>query len=397
VPERTPGGQGWGLIALLLVAANLRPAVTVVGPVLDDIRADMGLSAAAAGALTTIPLVFFGLAGPLTPPLRRRLGDERLVFGALGALAAGILMRSGAGLAGLFAGSALLGLGIGVCNIVVPGLVKRDHPERISHVTAIYIAAMIVGATASAALVVPLAGEGGWRLAIGSLALPAALAALVWSSQLSRRTTAPAAVHRVAGLWRDRTAWQLTAFMGLQSLTVYVVFTWLPTICHDRGMSVSTAALVLSLSILVQAVGSLLVPAAMGRFRDQRTIVAVVTAAAFVGFAGIGWAPIASAWLWAVILGLSHGAGFSLALSLMGLRAHDHHVAVSLSGMAQTVGYLLAAIGPFGVGALHDLTGGWGVPTLVLLTLVALQAVVGMGVGRARLVGARSVPVLPVV
>jgi CP family cyanate transporter-like MFS transporter len=135
----------------------------------------------------------------------------------------------------------------------------------------------------------------------------------------------------------------------------------------------------------------------MGRFRDQRTIVAVVTAAAFVGFAGIGWAPIASAWLWAVILGLSHGAGFSLALSLMGLRAHDHHVAVSLSGMAQTVGYLLAAIGPFGVGALHDLTGGWGVPTLVLLTLVALQAVVGMGVGRARLVGARSVPVLPVV
>jgi cyanate transporter len=387
----------WPLIALLLVAANLRPAVTGVGPVLDDIRLDAGLSAAGAGALTTIPLIFYAFAGPITPPLRRRTGDERLVLAALCVLAVGVVIRSAAGRTGLFAGSVLIGLGIGICNIIVPGLVKRDHPGRIPLVTAVYIVAVIAGATLAAALVIPLshATSGGWRVALGLLAVPAILAAVAWSSQLSRARAGPVDAYRIEGLWRDPTAWHLTAFMGLQSLVVYVVFTWLPTICHDRGMSSSSAALVLSLSIFVQMVGSILVPAAMGRSRNERPIIVILVAAALVGLAGIGWAPVNSAWLWAVPLGLSQGASFAVSLSLIAMRAADQNVAVSLSGMAQSVGYALAALGPPAIGALHDATGGWDVPSGVLLGIVALQGAAGLALGRAIQVEARSVPVLP--
>ncbi|QKW33666.1 MFS transporter [Actinomadura sp. NAK00032] len=392
-------GLAGALLMIVLVAVNLRPAIAAVGPVLTEISDEFGLSGTAAGALTTLPLVFFGSYGLVAAFLPRAPRGETLLVSAMALLVGGLVLRLLDGPAALFAGSLVAGIAISIGNIAMPGIIKRDHPTRITTVTAVYTVAVTVGASLSSGVVVPVehAFDSSWRLPLGLLAVPAALAGLLWVPRARRAAhaarSAPPAAHRrgvTALVWRSGLAWNVTVFMGLQSLLAYVVLGWLPTICQDRGMDEAAAGYVLALTSGVQAIGSLAVPVLARRTRDQRPLVVATAVLALVGFAGTTWAPIGSVWGWAVVLGFGQGLGFATALSFIGLRAHDAQVAAQLSGMAQGVGYVIAALGPLALGALHDATGGWSVPMAGVLAVCVAMAVPGAAAGRLRTVGAPS-------
>ncbi|MGP4029551.1 CynX/NimT family MFS transporter [Actinomadura sp. 3N407] len=394
-------GLAGSLLMIVLVAVNLRPAIAAIGPVLTEISDEFRLSGAAAGALTTVPLVFFGSYGLMAAFLRRAPRGETLLVSAMALLVAGMALRLLDAPFPLFAGSLVAGIAISIGNIAMPGIIKRDHPSRITTVTAVYTVAVTAGASLSSGLVVPLEHifDSTWRLPLGLLVIPAALAGLLWVPRARRaahaaRSAPPAAAPRgmAALVWRSGLAWHVTVFMGLQSLLAYVVLGWLPTICQDRGMDEAPAGYVLALSAAVQAVGSLTVPLLARRTRDQRPLVLTTATLSLAGFTGVTWAPIESVWVWAVVLGLGQGVGFATALSFIGLRAHNAHVAAQLSGMAQGIGYLIAALGPLAVGALHDATGGWSVPIAGVLIVCAVMTVPGLSAGRNRSVGAPAGP-----
>ncbi|MFC4056519.1 CynX/NimT family MFS transporter [Actinomadura syzygii] len=394
-------GAAGSLLMIVLVAVNLRPAVAAVGPVLTEIRDAFGLSGTAAGALTTLPVVFFGSYGLVAPFLRRAPRGETLLVSAMALLVAGLLLRLLDAPFPLFAGSLAAGIAISIGNIAIPAIIKRDHPDRITTVTALYTVAITVGASAASGAAVPVedAFDATWRLPLGLLAVPAALAGLLWLPRARRaahaaRSAAPAPVSRgtAARVWRSPLAWHVTVFMGLQSLLAYVSLGWIPTICQDRGMDETSAGYVLALVSAVQAAGSLAVPVLVRRTRDQRPLVPAIAAVSLIGFAGITWAPIGSVWVWTVVLGFGQGLGFATALSFIGLRAHDAPAAAQLSGMAQGVGYVIAALGPLGIGALHDATGGWTVPMSGVLLVCVAMTLPGLAAGHLRTVGGTSAP-----
>jgi cyanate transporter len=385
--DRATDRRIWPIVMIVLVAVNLRPAIAGVGPLLTEIRGDLHLSGAAAGALTTLPLLFFGSFGLIAPYVRR--SGEWLLVTSMGVLVVALLVRVIPNEVALFAGSLLAGIGISVGNFAVPAIIKRDHPDAITTVTSVYTIAVTGGAAVAAAVVVPLdhAIGHGWRAPLVLLAIPALLAGLAWVPRTRGSTPRTSAAKAAPGLWRHPLAWAITVFMGLQSLLAHTVLTWLPTIYQDRGMSETEAGLVLSVSAVMQVFGALAVPTIERRLSDQRPLVLLTAVLVLVSFAGIAWAPIGTAWLWTVVLGLAQGAIFATALSFIGLRAADQHVAARLSGMSQGVGYVIAALGPLGVGAVHDLSGGWSIPVALLLLITCVMAVPGLAAGQRKTIG----------
>ncbi|MDV6951525.1 CynX/NimT family MFS transporter [Pseudomonas aeruginosa] len=353
VPPAPPLRPWLLLLGLVLVALNLRPALSSLAPLLNQVRDDTGLSAAAAGLLTTAPVLCLGLFAPLAPRLARRIGAERSVLLILFCLAGGIVLRS------LF-------------------------PQ-------VYTMALCLGAALAAGATAPLEKLfGNWELALAFWSLPAILAAAFWLPQTRQGQHAHRQAFRVIGLWRDPLAWQVTLYMGLQSSLAYIVFGWLPSILIDRGMTAVEAGLVLSGSVMLQLITALLAPWLAARARDQRLAVVLVMATTLAGLLGFLYAPLQTIWGWAVLLGLGQGGTFSIALALIVLRSRDAHVASHLSGMAQGVGYTLAAMGPFMVGVVHDLTGGWNAVGYIFIGVAIAATLFGLGAGRSQYVGARS-------
>jgi CP family cyanate transporter-like MFS transporter len=379
-----------GVILIILVALNLRPAVVAVGPLLRQIQDDLGLSGTAAGALTTLPVLFFGSYGLVAPFVRRGPRGETLLVTSMVLLVLALLIRVVPVQATLFGGALLAGIAISIGNIAVPSIIKRDHPQAITTVTAVYTVAITVGAAVSSSVVVPLqhALGSGWRPPLMLLAIPAAVAAIAWLPRLRGAGTATS--RPAAGspkVWRSALAWQVTGFMGMQSLLAYVTSGWLPSICQDRGLSEAAGGYALGLTSLLQAAGAFLVPVLERRLRDQRPLVGLAILLTAAGYAGSIWAPVGSVWLWIVVLGLGQGVGFATALSFIGLRASDAHVTAQLSGMAQGVGYVIAALGPPAVGAVHDATHGWTAPGVLVDALSVALVVPGFGAGRDRTIG----------
>ncbi|WP_442951626.1 CynX/NimT family MFS transporter [Paenibacillus sp. GYB003] len=376
---------------MVVIAANLRAPLTSVGPLVGTIRESLTLSAAWAGAITTLPLLAFALLSPFASRLARRFGMETVLFAAIGLLAAGIAVRSLAGTAALFLGTALLGLAIAVCNVLMPALVKREFPENVGMLTGVYSVSMnLCGAIASGVSVPLAAGAGlGWKGALGCWAALALIAVALWLPQLrgrSRPSASPSAGVKPTKLWRSPLAWQVTLFMGLQSLIFYVTVAWLPAILGGRGMSAGTAGWMLSLLQFALLPFTFVVPVLAGRMKSQRPLVALTTALYVVGIGGLlvggnGWIP-----LWTIVLGIGGGFAFSLAMMFFTLRTRTAHEAAELSGMAQSVGYLLAAVGPALFGMLHDAAGGWTAPLLLLLAASLLIFACGMGAAKRRYV-----------
>lgn len=349
------------LLGLVLVALNLRPALSSMAPLLSQVSDSLGLTASQAGLLTTLPVLCLGLFAPLAPILARRFGSERVILGILLTLAAGIAVRSAFGSTGVFVGSIMAGASIGVIGVLLPGIVKRDFPKHAGTLTGVYTMALCLGAAMAAGATVPLSEHFGdsWSLGLGFWLIPALLAALIWLPQARQGHGAHHVAYRVHGLLRDPLAWQVTLYMGLQSSLAYIVFGWLPSILIGRGLSPTQAGLVLSGSVIVQLISSLSAPWLATRGKDQRLAIVVVMLLALAGLFGCLYAPLDGLWGWAIVLGLGQGGTFALALTLIVLRSKDAHVAANLSSMAQGVGYTLASMGPFAVGLVHDLTGGW--------------------------------------
>jgi CP family cyanate transporter-like MFS transporter len=380
--------------SLVLIAFNLRPVFSSASALLPEIRAGLGLSALGASLLTTLPVVCLGAFSPLAPKLVQRIGAERTLLGVLCLLALGTAMRGLSSVPLLFLGTALAGACIAIGNVLLPGLVKRDFADRAALMTGCYTMALCAGAASAAGLTLPIehALNGSLEGALAAWALPAFVVVLIWLPQVLGITAqARRSGFRVEGLWRDRLAWQVTLFMGLQSALAYCVFGWLVPILRERGLDGVSAGAIVSMSVMVQAAACLVAPQIAMRGKDQRLINASLCIIAVVALLGLLFAPLSTVWLWAVLQGIGQGGLIALAMTAIVLRSRDPHVAAHLSGMAQCVGYLLAAIGPLIVGLIRSATGSfaWCAVLFVLLGLGA--AINGWNAGRAFHVNARTI------
>ena len=376
------------IAGILLVAVNLRPALASVGPLIGDIRQATGLSNSMLGLLTTIPLLAFGVISTLTPLFTRRFGIGGTLLGAMALLAAGAGLRSVSAIAALYLGTVFVGIAIAFGNVLLPSLVKRNFSENSGFVTSLYSSGMGLGASMAAGISVPLAAQFGlgWRGSLGIWAIPAVLAFFVWWPQLQRLPKSEnkrSYKETMKDLGTSTLAWQVALFMGLQSFTFYVVLAWLPAILVDRGYNSTYSGWMLSLSQAMGIVGSLIIPVVAGRKKDQRGVVVFLLILETAGLAGLLF--VESAWLilWVLVIGFVLGGSFGLALLFIVLRSHDADSATELSGMSQSIGYLVAATGPTLFGSLYDFTAGWTYPILLLLVVVVLKFAMGLGAGRA--------------
>ena len=404
-PAPRPGPSGGPafrmLLGMVLVGLNLRPALSGVAPLLTEIRGDLGLSTTFGGLLTTAPVLCLGLFGPVAPRLARRFGIETTIFAVMLLLAFGTVLRCLGGAPLLFLGAIVAGASIGIIGVLLPGLVKRDFPDRMGLATGSYTMALCFGAAAAAGLTAPaeqwladLGFAGHWRPALAVWAVPALVAALAWAPQPARANRRAAAPARppVKGLWRQPLAWQVTFFMGLQSSLSYCVFGWLAPILQDRGLTPVQSGVVVSVSALLQVGSAMVAPMLTGKGPDQRWMVVLTLGMVINGLMGAVAAPLSTLWLWVVILGLGQGSIFAVALMLIVLRTGDPETASALSGMAQSVGYTLAAMGPFAVGLIKAMTGSWDAVQALFLVLAAGCVAAGLGAGRNRVIDLSPVP-----
>lgn len=385
----------WAAIAVVLVALNLRPTIVAVSPLLDEISGALELTSVTAGLLMTLPVLCFGVLGPLAPVLARRIGLEKSLGFVLVLIVLGSVVRLNPSVFALFLGTFLVGAGIALGNILLPALIKRDFADRVGLMSGLFSMALTGGATLAAGITLPVAQAAGldWNLALAAWGVFALVALACWLPHI-RSAMGTALVRRAAvgSLSRDRVAWWVTAFFGLQSISFYSTTAWLPTLLIASGSDAVFAGLMLSLVNLASIPAATFAPVLAGRMRSQAGFGAWLGVPYVIALVGlIGFMELTP--LWAVLLGIGQGATIGLALTLIVLRSPDSHVATSLSGMAQSWGYLFAAAGPLVLGLLNDVTGAWLVPLIVLLVLVAPQSLTGYFAGLPRMVTPASGPV----
>ncbi|MBU2659337.1 CynX/NimT family MFS transporter [Bacillus cabrialesii] len=376
----------WLITGIIFIAFNLRPAITSVGPVISSIRADLHMSNGTAGFLTALPLLSFAVLSPLAPKFGQRLGNERTLWLGLLMLLIGILLRSAGVTWTLFAGTALIGIGIAIGNVLLPSLIKHKYPEKSGIMISLYTTSMCIFAALASGVSVPLAAQmgGGWKQAFLLWGVMALLALLIWIPQLRHRDTANKAVKlQTSSIWFSKMAWHVTIFMGLQSFLFYSSIAWFPEILRSHGMDTSTAGWMVSLMQFASLPFTFLTPVLADRMKHQRGIAAGLTAVYLIGLCGLlaGGSHILLA-IWMIIIGIGQGSSISLALTLIGLRSENAQQAAALSGMSQSFGYLLAAIGPIFVGYLFDQTHSWTMPIVLLIAALILMGASGLGAGR---------------
>jgi CP family cyanate transporter-like MFS transporter len=377
------------VVGIVVLAFNLRPAAVSVGPVLDDIRAGLRMSGSEAGVLTSLPVVAFAVFGGLAPRLARLLGPHRLTLGALLAVVVGLLLRSMVDGVPAFLALSLLALaGMATANVLLPSLVKHHFPTRVGTMTAAYTTAMAVGLTSASVLTVPVSNAlGGWRDGLMIWSLTAAVAAVPWIALVSedRRTErdedTPASPVGLGEVARTRLGWMMAIFFGLQSVQAYSIFGWFADIYHDAGFTSGEAGLLLGVITAVSIPTSFVVPALAARLQHVSWLVVFFVLSYVAGYIGLIVAPVGGALVWAVLIGLGT-ATFPMILTLIGLRARTAAGTAALSGFTQSVGYLIAALGPFAVGVLHDVSGGWTLPLLSLTVLALPLLLSGLAVSR---------------
>ncbi|GAA4925280.1 MFS transporter [Streptomyces coeruleoprunus] len=396
------------VVGLVLAALNLRPAITSLGALLEEVRTGLHMSGSVAGVLTSVPPLCFAVFGVTAPRLARRFGPAAIVGAGMAAIAAGLLVRPFAdGTAAFLAATALALMGIAVSNVLMPVIVKRYFPGRVGTMTGLYSMALALGTSLAAAATVPLteALGGSWRAGIGIWAALALVAVLPWIPLLRDRdrtagpfaTGAPAPSPRLAAspeqgalpsgpalrIVRSRTAWALACYFGLQATGAYITMGWMPQIFRDAGVPAGTAGVLLAVTMVMGVPLAFVIPRLAGRMKQQGPIAVALGLSGLVGYAGLYAAPVAGAWLWALLLGVSNCA-FPLALTMIGMRSRTGTGVVRLSAFAQSVGYLICIPGPILVGALYQHSGGWDVPLALMMGLLVPQMAVGVLAGRDR-------------
>ncbi|SDP62988.1 MFS transporter, CP family, cyanate transporter [Klenkia soli] len=378
------------LVAVVVVALNQRPALVGVAPVLGALRADTGLSSTLGGLLTSLPVLCFGAFAPVAPRLARKVGLETAVAASLVLLTVGTALRLLDPVAALYGGTVVAGGAIAIANVLVPAYVKREFAEP-GLVMGVYSAALNVGAGVAAAFTVPLGTALGldWRGALALWGVLAVLALAVWLPVAGTGRAARGAVAAPGGSWgllRHGLARRVTLFLGMQSTQFYALAAWLPTLLADAGLPVAEGGLLLALTTVTGAVGAFLGPTVAGRLqlrgRGQRPLVVIALTCYAVGLGGLLLLPTTGTVVWVSLFGVAQGGGFALGLTLVVLRSATPLTAARLGGVAQCLGYLVAAAGPVVLGALHDATGGWSWSIGVLLVLLLPMAWAGWGAAR---------------
>jgi MFS transporter, CP family, cyanate transporter len=379
------------IFAIAIIALNLRPAIAGVGPLIYEIRDDTGLSNTLLGLLTTLPVLAFGIFSVLTPLFTRKFGTEGTMALALILLTGGLLVRVAPSLVPLFLGTAILGVGIALGNTLLPGIVKKSFPNRFGLVTGIYSSMLGIGATAASAVSVPLSeGAGlGWRWALGVWAILAFLALMAWLPQMKRNI--PVSTRRslrgaLKQLGSSKLAWNVSIFVGLQSLTFYTIIAWLPEILIERGLTATNAGYMLALTQGTGVLGTFIIPAWAARRQRQRLPIIILVVIEIVSLIGLMSTSLFLVELWASLLGFCLGGSFGLALLFIVLRTRDTESANELSGMAQSIGYTIAAFGPAFFGAIYDLTLSWTYPLTLLLVIAFAKLASGWVAGRDEVV-----------
>lgn len=383
------------LIAILLISLNLRPAITAVGPLVSEIRLDTGLSSSAIGLLTTLPVLGFGLISVLTPLFTRKIGTEGTMLLALTLLTGGIFLRVHPSVLALYSGTVLLGIGIALGNVLLPGIVKKQFPERAGTMTGIYSAALGIGATVASGASVPLSETYGlgWRWALGVWGFLALGALIFWFPQM--RANIPILLKKgfresLRQLGSSKLAWYVSIFMGVQSLTFYTLIAWLPDILIERGLTAGEAGWQLALMQGVGITATLIFPAWASRIKEQKNPVILLVIIELIALIGISIPSIGFTSIWVSMMGFALGGSFGLALLLIVLRSRTSTSANELSGMSQSVGYTLAATGPVLFGAIFDWFGNWIIPLIFLFIIALIKLWSGVGAGKDDFVDQES-------
>jgi CP family cyanate transporter-like MFS transporter len=412
-----PGGatRAWTMrllvLGIVLSALNLRPAITSLGALLEEVRDGLGMSGSVAGLLTSVPPLCFAVFGVMAPRLARRFGAGAVVCAGMAAIATGLLVRPYAGgTAGFLAGSALALMGIAVSNVLMPVIVKHWFPDRVGSMTGLYSMALALGTALAAAVTVPLTDTlgGSWQTGLALWAGLAVAAVLPWLPFVRGRATPPGEGEEAAGttqtrdpaspsaehapveaprlrMVRSRTAWALAVFFGLQATAAYITMGWMAQIFRDAGVPAGTAGLLLAVTMVMGVPLAFVIPRLATRLPHQGPIVLALGVCGLAGYAGLYLAPAAGAWAWAVLLGVANCA-FPLALTMVGMRARTGPGVARLSAFAQSTGYLISIPGPLLVGVLYQHSGGWGLPIALMSALMIPQMVVGFLAGRDRTV-----------
>lgn len=378
------------IVGILLIATNLRAPFTSVAPLLDMIRERFGLTAAQAGLVQTLPLLAFAVFSPFAAGFAYKWGMERTLFLALAAIILGVCVRSYAGLTGLYGGTLLIGLGIAIGNVLLPGILKRDLPHRAASLTGLYALTMGLAAAFGSAIMIPAAHNltAGWQHALLITLVFPFVALVAWMPQLSRNPAhsnveSGTPVHRSTAVWGAGLAWQVSLFFGLNSFIYYIIVAWLPAMLQNLGFSTAEAGSLHGVLQLSTAVPGFFIGPILAKLRDQRALGVIFALLVAIGLSGLLIRP-SLATVWVVLIGISTGAGVILGLAFISLRSSNAAQAAALSGMAQCVGYLLAAGGPPAVGLIHDRIGGWTIPLVGCTILAIALSVLGYMAGGAR-------------
>lgn len=378
----------WLITGIVLVAFNLRPAITSLGPLVGMIQKDVGLAHWSAGLLMSLPLIVFAIMSPIVPKIANRISNEMALLVGLSSLLIGILIRSIPMAFFLFTGTLFIGIGIAIGNVLLPAIAKDKFPKHFGLMTSVYSTSMGLIASLASGVSVPLA-EGmnlGWKGALNVWAIPAVAAILVWGylSKFNQRNQKELKRAKTSStIWRSPLAWQIAIFMGFQSFLFYVTISWLPEILHSHGLSMETAGWLLSFTQIVGLPASFIIPMIAGRFRSQIWLSFMLSLCSVVGYGGLllgSTYPILIISL--IFIGIALGGTFPLALSYIGLRAKNAGQAAELSGMAQSTGYILAAVGPLLIGYLFDYTHIWTIPLITLMIISTVVMLFGMLSGR---------------
>lgn len=383
-------------VAIILVAINLRPAITSVGPLIGTIRDDIGFANWNVALLTSLPLIAFMLISPIAPRIAQRLTTERTLMLGLFILAIGISMRSISLIVFLFLGTFLIGSGIAICNVLLPSIIQDKFPQKVALMTSLYTTFMTLFATVASGVSIPLA-DGlnlGWQQTLLFWIIPAFVGLVIWfivvkKLNIKRTVTAVSETEERSNkrIWKEPLAWSVTLFMGFQSFMFYVMLSWLPEIVQFYGMGKSGAGFMLAYFQLLGIPASFMMPMLAMKMRNQRLLILLVNLS-FVS--GLILFIVNSSFVAMVIattlIGIGSGSNFALALTFLSIRAKNPTDVAKLSGMAQSLGYSIAAIGPIAIGFLFDITEDWTVPLYVLVTIVLMIIIFGLQAGRNRFV-----------
>ncbi|WP_042349447.1 CynX/NimT family MFS transporter [Bacillus massiliigorillae] len=373
-------------LGMVLVAFNLRPALTGVGPITSFIQGDLGISASLIGFLTMLPLIAFGFMSLGAPALGAKVGNSKAILIALIVLIIGISLRSIGGIELLFLGTILIGIGIATGNVLVPSFVKESFPKKASLFVGVYSAVLSFGAAIGSGITAPIATSSNWRIALACSGILVILALIVWIPVTikNRHNQSHSRGKRPAFPLSQSLAWFVTLFMGIQSLLFYSLVNWMPTMLEDRGVSISMAGTIVMVMQLASLPAILVIPYLAEKYDNQKVLATSIGIVYFIGLVGVFYLPASLSWLFisSIITGLAQGASVCLALLFVNLRAKTPSQVMVLSGMAQSFGYFIAAIGPISFGVLHDVAHSWTPVIICLLVFTLILSLAGWRAGR---------------